>query len=196
MEFASLPSQHFGQPMAPIAPFDMRHLNSALPDYSQTYNHGQQMPQFSQGSAINSNFAYASVPNEQFASQLANQFAQHYSQNASVAQRQYSGYSTNMSSSNTDLQARNHYYNSQQPSAYTGVPTQHQYSGYQAQQQGHYGQMSGSSYQHRIGPPYLMPRVRVDNMHSASGLDSTSPHCKYILLHATYVLTQDGSNTA
>lgn len=126
------------------------------------------MQQFSQGPSMDPNFAYASGPNQQFAHQLANQFTQQYSQNMNIPQRQYSGYSTNVASNNVDLQARGQYYNSQQ----------HPYTTYQTQQPGYYGQMSGNQYQQRVGAPYAMPRVQVENVHSAPGLMSVSPQCK------------------
>ena len=197
-----MPSQHFGQFMAPISPFDMRHMSNTLPDYSQQhFNQPQRMPQISQASTIDPSYAYSSLPNQQFASQIAGQYAQQYPQHINTQQRSYSGYSP--SNSAADLQSRNQYYTSQQQGIYGGaMPQQPQYPDYQGQQPGAYGQMGGSPYQSRASAPYSMPRLQVDsqNVPQQSFQSPQGKKCSKKALHrvanVVTVIRRNSSNSS
>lgn len=163
-------SQQFGQYAAQMSPFDMRHLSNSLPEYAQHRYGPSQMPQISQASAIDPNIAYASVPNQHFASQIASQFVQQYSQQINTHPRPYSGYNATTPNNQTDLQHRGQYYSPQQQLSYAlNMPQQPQYPQHSGHPPGSYAQMSGTSYQGGLNAPYQVPRLQVDGQSLAAG---------------------------
>lgn len=175
-----MPSQQFGHLGTALSPFDMRHMSSALPDYSQQRYVQPQLLQhhISQPSAIDPNLAYSSYPHEQFASQSSAQYAsQHSQQSHPQMQRAYSGYNTSIQSNPADMQSRSQMYLPQQQAGYCGnIPQQPQYPTFIGQQ-GQYTQMSTAGYQARMGASYQMPRLQVESPHMVPGaaLHSQNP---------------------
>ncbi|KAK5943636.1 hypothetical protein PMZ80_004644 [Knufia obscura] len=178
MEFAPMPSQQFGHMGTAMSPYDMRHLSSALPDYSQQrYVPSQPQPHISQAPTMDQNLAYSSYPHQQFASQHSGQYASQYSQQSHPQlQRGYSGYNPNIQSSSSDMQSRSQMYLPQQQMSYSvNMPQQPQYSTFGAQQ-GQYGQMQTAGHQARMGAPYQMPPLQVESPHTAPGISLQSQH--------------------
>lgn len=200
-----MPSQYFGPP--PITPFDMRHMANTLPDYSQPrYNQPQQMHQFTQAPTLDPSYAYSSPPNHQFASQIAGQYMQQFPQNMSSQSRSFSGYNTSMGGTTADLQTRGQMYAPQQHFSYNNsMPQQPQYTNFQGHQPSPYSLMPASSYQHRVGAHYQMPRLQVESAQGTYGMQmySQSPQGKKFAKQFTFrrsnseqVLRRNSSNSS
>lgn len=200
-----MPSQYFGPP--PITPFDMRHMANTLPDYSQPpYNQAQQMHQFTQAPTLDPSYAYSSPPNHQFASQIAGQYMQQFPQNMSSQSRSFSGYNTSMGGTTADLQTRGQMYTPQQHFSYNNsMPQQPQYTNFQGHQPSPYSLMPASSYQHRVGAHYQMPRLQVESAQGTYGMQmySQSPQGKKFAKQFTFqrsnseqVLRRNSSNSS
>ena len=168
MDFAPMPSQHFGHLGTALSPFDMRHMSSALPDYSQQrYIQSQPQHQFSQSPSVDPNLAYSSFPNQPFTGHSSGHFASQPPQ--PQLQRGYPGYNTNMQNNPSEMQSRGQIYMPQQQMGYgVNIPQQPQYPSF-AGHQGQYGQIPMSGYQTRMGGSYQMPRLQVESPHMASG---------------------------
>lgn len=165
-----MPSHHFGQYGST---FDMRHMSNALPSYGQhRYVHPQhQIPM------MDSNTSYVSL-NQQFASQIANQYPRQHPQNIHSQSRGQSAYTTGINSG-PDVQVQASYYTPQQQSSYGMNLSQHnQYPTYQNHQSGGYNQMQNQGYQSRAAP-FSVPRLQVDSQLIRQGSSSQSPERKY-----------------
>jgi len=173
-----MPSQHFGSLGTAMSPFDMRHMSSALSDYSQHgYVQSQPQAQMTQASAINPNPAYSPYPHQQFASQPSGQYpSQHLHHSHPQLQGGYSGYNTNVQGHSSDLHLRSQNYLTQHQVGYSvNMPQQPPYPAF-AGQQGQYGQMPTTGYQARMGTTYQMPRLQVESPYMAPGNPSHSQH--------------------
>lgn len=167
MEFAPLPTNHFGHLGMAHSPFDMRHMSNVLPDYPPRYHQSQHQSHVTQPAAVDPAFAYMTFPNQQFAAHLSNQYQSQYSQALAAQYQGVSGYSTNTMGSVTTSRGP-HY--PQQHTSYNGTMSQHpHYPNYPGQQPSPYGSANVSPYQARTGVAYPVPRLQVENAQMGAG---------------------------
>lgn len=156
-----MPVQHFGHFGTAPSAFDMRHMSTALPDYTYRHPHLYQ----SQMSQADPQLAYSSFSAQQFAGQFANQMSSQYPLQINPHQRPYSTFSGALSGTPPEQSHLQHriFPTQQQALHHSNLPQQHQYPNFPSQPVGQYGQMAPSAYQSRGGMPYQLPRLQVDN---------------------------------
>lgn len=190
MEFAPMPAPHFG----PHA-FDMRHMSTALPDYTYRHPHLYQS-QIAHSSNIDPQMAYSSFPAQQFVGQFATQLSSQYPLQINPHQRPYSTFAGNLSGTPpAQSHFQHHIFPSQQQITHHPIMSQQPpYPGYPNQPGGQYGQMPASSYQSRGGMPYQMPRLQVDNPQSNPGATRFSQGSQGKLIPIPYAVLRSDLN--
>lgn len=164
MEFAPLPTNHFGHLGMAHSPFDMRHMSSVLPDYPPRYHQSQHQPHVTQPAGVDPAFAYLTFPNQQFAAHLSNQYQSQYPQTLAAQYQGISGYGTNTLGNATDLRAsRGPHYIQQHTSYNVNMSQQPHYPNFPGQQHSPYGSANVSPYQARTGVAYPVPRLQVES---------------------------------
>lgn len=170
MEFAPLPTNHFGHMGMAQSPFDMRHMSNVLSDYPQRYHQSQHQAHVTQAAAVDPTFAYMPFPSQQFANHLTNQYQSQYPQTLASQYRSISGYSTNTAGNVAEVHAaRGLVYPQQHPSYSVNMSQQPHYPSFSAQQPTPYSSAAVSPYQARTGMAYQVPRLQGENAQMASG---------------------------
>lgn len=165
MEFAPLPANHFGHIGMPQSPFDMLHMSNVLPDYPQRYHQSQHHAQTTRPSAIDSSFAFVPFANQQFTSQLANQYQSQYPQSLASHYRSMAGHGTNTTRSVAELHASSGLvFSQQQPSSYSvAMSQQPHHPNFLGQQSTPYGSAGMLSSYTRPSMVHQPPRLQAEN---------------------------------
>lgn len=170
MEFAPLPTNHFGHSGIAQSTFDMRHMSNVLLDYPQRYHQSQHPIHVTQATPVDPTFAYLPFPSQQFANHLTNQYQSQYPQTLASQYRGMTGYSTNTTGSISEMHNPGELIYPQQHSSYgANISQQPHYPSFPGQQSTPYGSAAVSPYQTRSGMAYQVPRIQAENVQMASG---------------------------